>query len=115
MKRVFLLSNQSLFGEGIQSLLCREAGLEIIGRESDVDRAIECIQALKPDVVVVDSADPYVDVKQVAMRILGEGSKIKVIGLNLGDNAICIYRGERRAIKEVEDLVEAIKRIRQRR
>jgi DNA-binding NarL/FixJ family response regulator len=108
MTRIFLLSNQSLFGEGIESLLRRELGLEIVGRETDVGRAIECIQALKPDVVVVDSADPCVDVKQVAMRILEEGSKIKVIGLNLGDNSIRIYRGERRAIKEVKDLAEAI-------
>ena len=42
------------------------------------------------------------------VRILREGVGTKVIGLNLQDNTICIYRGEQRVVKEVEDLVEAI-------
>jgi len=42
------------------------------------------------------------------MRILREGVGTKVIGLNLQDNTICIYRGEQRVVKEVKDLVEAI-------
>jgi hypothetical protein len=42
------------------------------------------------------------------MCILREGVGTKVIGLNLEDNTVCIYRGEQRVVKEVEDLVEAI-------
>jgi len=44
------------------------------------------------------------------MRILREGVGTKVIGLNSQDNKIFIYRGEQRVVKEVKDLVEAIKR-----
>jgi len=39
---------------------------------------------------------------------LREGLETKVIGLNLQDNTICIYRGEQRVVKDVKDLVEAI-------
>jgi hypothetical protein len=42
------------------------------------------------------------------MCILREGLETKVIGLNLQDNTMCVYRGEQRVVREVKDLVEAI-------
>ena len=107
MKRVFMLSSHSLFGQGVESLLCQEAGLEIVGRETDADKAIGRIKELRPDVVIVDSGDPTCDPAPVVMRILREGG-IKIIGLDLQDNTLCIYRGEQRVVKCIEDLVEAI-------
>jgi hypothetical protein len=44
----------------------------------------------------------------VLMRIWREGLETKVLGLNLQDNTLCVYRGEQRIVKEVKDLVEAI-------
>jgi DNA-binding NarL/FixJ family response regulator len=108
MRRVFILSSHALFSHGVESLLRQEPGLEIVGRETDVDRAIECIQELRPDVVIFDNNDPEVDFRPVVMRIFREGLGTKVIGLNLQDNTLCIYRGEQRVIEEVKDLVEAI-------
>jgi DNA-binding NarL/FixJ family response regulator len=108
MRRVFILSSHALFSHGVESLLRQEPGLEIVGWETDVDRAIERIQELRPDVVIFDNNDLEVDFRLVVMRILKEGLGTKVIGLNLGDNTICIYRGEQRVLKEVKDLVEAI-------
>lgn len=107
MKRIFMLSSHPLFSQGVESLLRRETRLEIVGRETDVDKAIERIKALRPDVVVLDSADLR-DPLPVVMRILREGVGTKVIGLNLKDNTMHVYRGEQRVVKQVEDLVEAI-------
>ncbi len=108
MKRIFILSSHLLFGRGVESLLHQETGLEIVGRETDVDKAIERIKELQPDVVIVDSADPAGDPTPAVMRILREEVGTKVIGLNLQDNIVCIYRGEQRVIQGVKDLVEAI-------
>ena len=58
--------------------------------------------------VIVDSGDPACDLTPAVMRILREGVGAKVIGLNLENNTMCIYRGEQRVVKEVRDLVEAI-------
>ncbi len=107
MKRIFMLSSHPLFSQGVESLLRRETGLEIVGRETDVDKAIERIKELRPDVVVLDSADLR-DPMPVVMRIFREGVGTKVIGLNLKDNTMHVYRGEQRVVKEVQDLVEAI-------
>jgi two-component system response regulator DevR len=108
MKRVFLLSSHPLFGPGVESLLRQETGLDIVGRETDVEKAIERIRELRPDVVIVDCAEPACDAISVLMRIWREGLETKVLGLNLQDNTLCVYRGEQRIVKEVKDLVEAV-------
>jgi len=108
MKRIFMLSSHPLFSQGVESLLRQETGLEIVGRETNVDKASERIKELRPDVVILDSAD-LCDPMPVVMRILREGVGTKVIGLNLKDNTMHVYRGEQRVVKQVEDLVEVIK------
>jgi TorA maturation chaperone TorD len=108
MKRVFLLSCHPLFGQGVELLLGQEAGLDIVGRGTDVDKAVEDIRKLRPDAVIVASSNPEDDLAPMVMRILREGAGTKIVGLDLRDNTICIYRGEQRFVKEVEDLVKAI-------
>jgi DNA-binding NarL/FixJ family response regulator len=108
VKRIFILSSHPLFGQGVESLLRQEAGLDIVGRETDVDNAMERINELQPDVVILDCPEPGCDPTLAVMRILSEWVGIKVIGLNLQDNTMCIYRGEQRVVREVKDLVEAI-------
>lgn len=108
MKRVFILSRHSLFGQGIETLLAKEAELDIVGRETDLSAAVECIQRSRLDVVIMDCDDPELDLTPAVMCILRERLGICVIGLSLRDNRICIYRGEHREVREVEDLVAAI-------
>jgi DNA-binding NarL/FixJ family response regulator len=108
VRRVFIISSHPLFGQGVESLLRQETGVDIAGRETDVDTAIERIKELRPHVVILDSADPACVPTPAVMRILKEGLEAKVIGLNLQDNTLCIYRGEQRVVEEVKDLVEAI-------
>lgn len=109
MKRVFILSRHSLFGHGVESLLRQEAELEVVGRETVADRALERIQELQPDVVIVENDDPELDLKPVVMHILNGGSGITVVGLSPQNNIIHIYRGEHGIVREVEDLVGPIK------
>jgi DNA-binding NarL/FixJ family response regulator len=108
MKRVFILSSHPLFGQGVENLLRREEGLDIVGQETDADKALERIKEIRPDVVILDCAEPGCDPTLAVMRILREGVQTKVIGLNLQDNTMYIYRGEQRVVKEVKDLIEAI-------
>lgn len=108
MKRVFFLSSQSLFGQGLESLLRREEGVDIVGREADIDLAIERIKALRPDVVIVDCTDPSCGPTSAVARLLKEGMGTRVVGVNLGNNSLCIYHGEERLVTDVGDLVKAI-------
>jgi DNA-binding NarL/FixJ family response regulator len=108
MKRVIILLSYPLFGQGVESLLRRETGLEVVGRETDANKVIERMTELRPDVVIVDSADPECDPVSVVMRILRERVGTRVVTLNLQDNTMCVYRGEQRVVTQVQDLLEAI-------
>ncbi len=108
MTRVLLVSRQSLFSSGLQSLLTHQAKVEIVGQEADATRAIERVKELQPDVVIVDNDPSADDPAAFALNILKAGIKVKVIGLGLRDNALYIYRKERRIAHGVEDLMKAL-------
>ncbi len=108
MKRVVMLFSHPLFGRGVESLLCGQTGMEVVGWERDANEFIEHIQDLCPDVVLIDGSDPTCDPVPVMMRLLKEGTGAKVITLNVQNNTMCVYCGERRIVKGVEDLVQAI-------
>ncbi len=108
MTRVLIVSSHEMFGQGVQSLLSQQTGLEICGRETDLDAALKRFEELKPDVVVLDVGDPSYGPMSAVIRIHRENVD-RVIGLNLQDNTIHVLRGEQRTAHGVDDLVGAIK------
>lgn len=108
MKRVFVLSGGSIFGEGVQRLVARESGLDIVGAETDLGRAIARIREPRPDVIIVDQDIWTTDSALDLMRLRECEAEIKVIGLSLQGNSFSRYSREMRTIQRVEDLMEAI-------
>jgi chemotaxis response regulator CheB len=108
VKRIFVLSSQSLFSQGVEILLRQDQGMELVGEETDVDRAIARIKALCPDVIVVEQEPLASDPALVVMRILDELPSAKIVGLNLSDNTIRVYRGEQRIARSISDLLQVI-------
>jgi hypothetical protein len=108
MKRIFVLSSFPLFIHGVESLLHGRAGLEIVGREKDVEKGLQRIEELRPDVVILDSDSRACEPTLAVMRILGEGGDVQVITYSLQDNTMRTYCGEQWVIREVGDLVRAI-------
>jgi DNA-binding NarL/FixJ family response regulator len=103
-----MLGSNSLFRESIESLICQEIEVEIVGRETSVRRALKRVEMVHPDVIIVDSSDPEFNHGKVVSQVLQLGLAMKVIGLNLHDNRLCIYRGEQKVARETKDLLEAI-------
>ncbi len=108
MKRVFMVSRRPLFQQGVQSLLCQEQDIFVVGCETDIAPAIEQIKKLRPDVVIVDTSDPACDATSEILRAL-EGSDQRVIGMSLLDSTIHVYHDERLIIRGVEDLIRAVR------
>jgi len=109
MVRVFILSAHPLFGQGVESLLRLETGLEIAGRETDVDKAIGRIRELRPDAVILDNSSPVCLLTPTVVDIFAACPGVRVVGLNLENNTACIYSGEQRVVESAEDFFEAIK------
>ena len=108
MKRIFVLSRQTMFGEGIKTLLSMESEIEIIDPTADIEAAVQCIQTDKPDIVILNCDEPEPDITPAVLCILRERLGISVISISLQDNSICIHRGERKQIQKLEDLLETI-------
>ncbi len=72
----------------MKSLLRRETGLDVVCRETGVDRAIKRIEELHPDVVILDRADPVDDPTPAMMRIVRGWVGTKVIEMNFQDNTL---------------------------
>lgn len=102
---IFIISSHLMFSHGLESLLRQETDFDIVGQEKDMERAIEQIKELQPDVIILDSDNA---VSQVT-PILHTNPDIKIISLNLQNNDLYVYQAKQQAAKETEDLVKAIK------
>lgn len=109
MKRVFILTKQSMFGAGIEALLSREEGIEIVSRDTDLSASLECIRKSDPDVIIINCDDPDPELTSAVMNILRDCLGICVIGLSLRNNQLSIYHGEKKNVRQVEDILMAIR------
>lgn len=105
MTSVLVISKHSLFGRGVERLLCREAGLAVSSIDSDEPDALSRIAELKPDVVILDSSDTGCDPGPVLTQILRTKERTMIIGLDLSDNVACVCSIEHRLVKNVSDLL----------
>src|SRR5262245_28838197 len=105
---VFIISKNLMFGDGLKSLLSRVAKFNIVGQETSVDRAIEQVKKIQPDVIILDSEDDVYAVNLMLIRILQPYCSVKVIGLNLQSNDLYTYQTSYRVAQGAEDLVDVI-------
>jgi two-component system nitrate/nitrite response regulator NarL len=106
--RVFIISDSLLFVQGLKSLLTHETKLEIVGEETTMERAVEQIELLGPDVIILSENSRVSDSALEEMFLLRAKPGIKVIGLSLQNNGLFIYLSARRDVESLEDLVKAI-------
>ncbi len=106
MKRIFILSRRSIFSEGLETLLDSQPGLDVIGCESDIEKAILRLKELQPDAILyLDSSRGDSSVRS---RILEQCPGVKFIRLNLDDNTCSITHDEQRTLARVQDFIQAL-------
>ena len=110
MKRVFIYSNRTLFSSGIKNLLDAEPELAVIGWETDQEKAVERIQEMQPDAILVVTDQRLVRLSPAGRTTFLEeiGGKGKIVELSLEDGNAYVYSGEEFRIEEVGDLVRRI-------
>lgn len=108
MKRVFIIYSHPVLAQGVQELLSHNTRLNVVGCESDIDRAIEQIKALAPDSVIVDAGDLIGDITPVVTRILAARPESQVVQVSLDSNTLNIFRRQQKAAQGVDDLMQVI-------
>jgi chemotaxis response regulator CheB len=109
--RVLVVAEPSLLQEGIEELLRREPGLEIVGLETDPGQALGRIRECHPDVVVLTDGEAEIVLGAELLRLVREGFHMRMVEVHQATNTLCVYCGEQQPIREVQDLVDTVEHI----
>ncbi len=109
-RRILVLSDHLMFAHGLESLLDQGNEFQIVGQETNIERAVEQVRALQPDIVIMDRSGLFKDSPEL-QRILEARSDVNVIGVSLHDNNLHIYKASQRPVEGVDDLIEVLSQI----
>jgi len=84
--RVLLADDHELLREGLASLLEDEPDIELVGEAIDGQHAVELVEQLLPDVVLMDITMPRLNGIEATRQITRMFPKIRVIGLSMHDD-----------------------------
>lgn len=108
-RRLFIISTYPMFGYGLEKLLQQERGLNVVGYETNIDRALQQIKKLEPDVIILESDKALPNnPSTILSRLLKENLGTKIIALSLQNNELIIYMTAQWLAKSIDDLVKAI-------
>ena len=104
--RLLIWSNRPAFVRAIRSLAHRE-GLDVVGIARSADVAFRCVDIHRPDVVLVDreTEERHPD---AVVRLMGAGAHLKVVAMDLADEAVLVLEGRRAPASTVRELVSVI-------
>lgn len=93
MIRILLVDDQTLVRQGIQTLLDLEADLTVVGTAVNGQQAIELVERLQPDVVLMDIRMPVMDGVAATREICRRWPHIGVIILTTFDDDEYVIEG----------------------
>ncbi|MFL5802376.1 MAG: response regulator [Roseiflexaceae bacterium] len=93
--RVLLADDHALVRAGISALLQSLPEIEVVAEVEDGREALRLIEALQPDVVLMDIAMPGLNGLEAAARIAKEFPQVRVIILSMHENEEYVLRALR--------------------
>lgn len=118
--RVFIVDDHIMLREGIKKLINSDSGFDIVGESGDGSEAVELVNKLKPDIVLMDISLPSLNGIEATRRIKRDNPKIKVLALTMHDNEEYLsqmlqagasgYILKKAAVSELRNAIDAINR-----
>lgn len=88
--RLILIDDHAIVREGLSALLSMESDLRIVGDAGDVDRGIELVRSLEPDLAICDLTMPGCPGGLAVRKLCGECPNTRVLVLTAHDSLECI-------------------------
>ena len=84
--RVIIADDHQIVRDGLCSLLEKEPDLEIVGTVEDGRSTLKMVEALKPDVVIMDVSMPTLNGIESTRQIVHDFPGVKIIALSMHDD-----------------------------
>lgn len=84
--RVVLVDDHVLIRAGLKALLHSLGNIQVVGEASDGHEAVDVVEKLEPDVVIMDIAMANLNGLEAASRVTKQWPKVKVIILSMHAN-----------------------------
>ncbi len=85
MIRLLLVDNQELVCQGLQAMLNLESDLEVVGIANNGQTAVQQVESLQPDVVLMDIRMPIMDGREATRIICQRFPDTKVLVVSTFD------------------------------
>lgn len=99
MIRICLVEDQTIVRQGLRSLLALDRDFEIIGEASDGDEAIEVVERLRPDIMLLDLRMPKRDGLGVLNALRERGTLPPTLILTTFDDDSLLFEAVRAGAK----------------
>jgi DNA-binding NarL/FixJ family response regulator len=116
--RIVLADDHAIVREGLRALIDRQSDMEVIGEAADGREAIEVIERLRPDVVVMDLSMPVMNGTRAAKELMWRHPDLKILALTVHEERSYLRElleagASGYLLKRVaaEELVHAIRRV----
>ena len=93
--RILLADDHALVRAGIRELVQKIPGVEVIGEASGGRQALEMIESLSPDLVLLDIGMKELNGLEVAARVARDFSAVKILILSMHNNEEYVVRALR--------------------
>lgn len=118
MIRLLICEDQTLLRQSLATMLGLEQGIEVVGEASNGSTALEQVEALHPDIVLMDVQMPIVDGVEATRAISARHPDTRVIILSTYDTEEYVFEGVKAGamgylLKDAPapELVEIIQRV----
>ena len=85
--KVIIADDQTILAEGIKSVLETDKSIEVVGIAQDGFKALELVEKVLPDVVLMDIRMPNMNGVVATQRIKSEYPSVKVVVLTTFDDS----------------------------
>jgi DNA-binding NarL/FixJ family response regulator len=109
MTSLYVVSEYLMFGYGLENLLRQsQTQATVVGHAANVTQAVEQLQTLQPDIVILYSHEPLAAGAYLATCLLDFCPAAKIISISVDDNTMYSYQVTQHRINRIEDLIEVI-------
>ena len=103
--RAYIVYHHALFAQGVRSVLEAQEGVQVVGMESNVGKALKAVRSLRPEVVLVEESSA----NKVHWPLLQLATTGRVVTLSLDHAFATVYDQHRMPISDPVSLANAIR------